>query len=464
MKPRHAHRHYRPPSVTPEHPAYCPACFALIDADTSVCPFCDHDLMRLSGREYRDKLLAALNHPLADVRLRAIIALGWRGEGETAEALARCALHHPVDIVEGLQVVESLRNICDKAARRDALRMLAQRHPARVVRLRTAELSMDDSWGAIVMSLLPDAQRSSTISQESSAVFARAARYLRGRQSPQGGFCFYRTAELDEPSLFDTYHAVAALALLGDTVVEQGALLRFVRSFPSTGQLPALYYRAFILQHLARPDLIERNEIRRLLLALPAPGRTPLSSVFRGMFETVRLKRLLGGDLAAPAVVQWIAGVQREGGFGKKPNLLDTRHALHVLTDLDGLKEAVASAARDFVDALQVPTFGFTVARDSLSSSLEIIHAGVQCCRQLGLPVRYPREVQAFVVACQTSDGGMSRVPGALPEIESTHYGIAILRNLGGNERRGGRTLKPGGGDGTGGAQGVKTAFDVGIG
>ncbi len=145
MKSRHTHRYYRPPSIALGHAAYCPACFALIDADTPVCPFCDHDLVWLSGRGYRDKLLTALNHPLADVRLRAIIALGWRGEGEAAQALARCALHHPVDIVEGLQVVESVRGIHDKVVRRNALRMLAQRHPARAVRLRAAELSADDS-------------------------------------------------------------------------------------------------------------------------------------------------------------------------------------------------------------------------------------------------------------------------------------------------------------------------------
>jgi hypothetical protein len=276
----------------------------------------------------------------------------------------------------------------------------------------------------------PHAQHSSAMSSESAAVIARATRYLHGRQSPQGGFCFYRTAEVDEPNLFDTYHAVAALTLVGDAVARRDALLRFLASFPPTAQVSTLYYRAFVLHYLGRADLIERNEIRRLPLAPPAPGRTPLSSVLRVLFETVRLKRLLGGDLVAPAVARWIAGAQREGGFGKKPNLLDTRHALCTLAALGGLTETVAAAARDFVDALQVPTFGFAVTRDSLSSSLETIRAGIQCRRLLGLRLRHPRELRAFVLACQTSEGGLSRVPGALPEIESTHYGIVILRDL----------------------------------
>jgi len=140
-----AHRRYPRAVVAAQRPGYCPACFALIGAEARTCPVCGHDLARSSDWEFRDKLLAALNHPLADVRMRAIIALGWRGERETAQALVRCALRRPVDVVEGLQVIESLRGIQDAPARRSALRMLVERHPARAVRLRAAELCANDA-------------------------------------------------------------------------------------------------------------------------------------------------------------------------------------------------------------------------------------------------------------------------------------------------------------------------------
>lgn len=142
MKPHATHRRRPFPAAASERSGYCPACFARIDADAATCPVCGRDLARLSEREHRDKLLAALDHPLADVRLRAIIALGWRGEGETALALVWCALRHPVDVVEGLQVIESLRNIHDMAARQSAVQLLAERHPARVVRERAADVLM----------------------------------------------------------------------------------------------------------------------------------------------------------------------------------------------------------------------------------------------------------------------------------------------------------------------------------
>lgn len=116
-------------------PGYCPGCFALIEETAERCPACGLDIAAMSTRDFRANLLAALQHPLADVRLRAIISFGWRGEGDTAQPLAECALRHPTDVVEGLQVVESLGGIRDAAARQGALHILVVSHPARAVRL-----------------------------------------------------------------------------------------------------------------------------------------------------------------------------------------------------------------------------------------------------------------------------------------------------------------------------------------
>ena len=145
MRPHAAHHHHGRSRLAAGPQAYCPACFALVDAEARACPVCGRDLTRLRVRAYRGKLLAALNHPLAGVRLRAIIALGWRGESATAQALARCVLRHPVDVVEGLQVLENLRGIQDAAARRRVLGMLAERRPARAVRRQAAELFAADA-------------------------------------------------------------------------------------------------------------------------------------------------------------------------------------------------------------------------------------------------------------------------------------------------------------------------------
>jgi HEAT repeat protein len=100
--------------------------------EVQVCPDCGADIAALSARDYADKLIAALHQPLADVRMRVIIALGWRGEARAAQPLLELTLRHPVDVVEGLAVVESLKKLGTEG--RIALSDLAQRHPAHAVR------------------------------------------------------------------------------------------------------------------------------------------------------------------------------------------------------------------------------------------------------------------------------------------------------------------------------------------
>jgi HEAT repeat protein len=122
------------PSGSPQMPGCCPGCFAPLPAAARRCPACGLDMRSLSARDYFAKLVHALRHPLADVRMRAIIALGWHGDGEAAPPLVECALRHPADVVQGLQIVESLGALRDPAARARAFPVLAGRYPAHAVR------------------------------------------------------------------------------------------------------------------------------------------------------------------------------------------------------------------------------------------------------------------------------------------------------------------------------------------
>lgn len=117
-----------------EHPGFCPACFVSLAQEAYTCPVCGTRMAELSGRDYREKLVHALLHPLADVRMRAIIALGWRSEPETADALVGCALRHPSDVVQGLEIINSLDLMKDAVIRQTALSTLQAQHPAHAVR------------------------------------------------------------------------------------------------------------------------------------------------------------------------------------------------------------------------------------------------------------------------------------------------------------------------------------------
>lgn len=114
--------------------SYCPVCAGPIEAQAARCPRCRADLEAWSRKGFADKLIGALDHPLYDIRMRAIIVLGKRREKAAERALVACALKHPADVVQGLAIVNSLRLIRGREGPSRALDALARRHPARAVR------------------------------------------------------------------------------------------------------------------------------------------------------------------------------------------------------------------------------------------------------------------------------------------------------------------------------------------
>jgi hypothetical protein len=68
--------------------AFCPHCYALITVGDARCPICGADWY---ARSYAARLFLAWNHPLADVRMRATIALGLRRERLAGQPLVECA-------------------------------------------------------------------------------------------------------------------------------------------------------------------------------------------------------------------------------------------------------------------------------------------------------------------------------------------------------------------------------------
>jgi HEAT repeat protein len=119
---------------------YCPACFAEIpfadrDKPCAVCGTVAAEWART--RSYTERLLHALKHPNSEVRMAAIISLGNRREPLAAVPLAECALAHPIDVVQALEIVRSVSKLPAAPERATALALLAE-HPARAVRTAVA--------------------------------------------------------------------------------------------------------------------------------------------------------------------------------------------------------------------------------------------------------------------------------------------------------------------------------------
>jgi HEAT repeat protein len=71
--------------------AFCPACWRMLSASDSRCQECGAEIDALSSRPYATKLLAALDHPIGEVRERAAQILGEVGERDAREPLIRIA-------------------------------------------------------------------------------------------------------------------------------------------------------------------------------------------------------------------------------------------------------------------------------------------------------------------------------------------------------------------------------------
>jgi HEAT repeat protein len=114
--------------------SFCPSCFAEIGANDHVCAACGTEVERWDREHtFTERLIHALHHPSADARIAAIVVLGNRGDPQAAVPLAKCALRHPTDVVQALEIVRSIARLAESPERREALRRLTE-HPARHVR------------------------------------------------------------------------------------------------------------------------------------------------------------------------------------------------------------------------------------------------------------------------------------------------------------------------------------------
>jgi hypothetical protein len=284
---------------------------------------------------------------------------------------------------------------------------------------------------------------------------ADAISYIRGRQSPSGGFCFYRHGGVDEPNLGDTYYAVAALELLDAQIPAPEKKRQFLSQSRLFG-LTYLYFYVFTLDRLAPDHRITAKileHVNSLTIGLSdAQHRVDTSDWLESARKTIRLQRHFGVTFppslttllirksssaaqATPAlrldrythVASFVQSLNKGGGFGERANLWDTYLALSVLSLLAIPPDPQSI---EFVDSLQQPPFGFAMSGNSTMASLDVVFAGVRCCELLALPIRHAMQALEFTLGCQTADGGFAHASVALPNLEFTYRAVRTLVSL----------------------------------
>ncbi|MYM22187.1 hypothetical protein GTP46_05975 [Duganella sp. FT135W] len=113
---------------------FCSHCFQILQTGCPTCPSCQQRVGYLSDVESRSMLLKMLLDQRTEVRSTAIFALGWRKDRLAADALVACALRHPSNISQGLQIVKVLATIDNGTPLMTALQYLMARHPGSEVK------------------------------------------------------------------------------------------------------------------------------------------------------------------------------------------------------------------------------------------------------------------------------------------------------------------------------------------
>lgn len=258
----------------------------------------------------------------------------------------------------------------------------------------------------------------------------RARAYLLSKQSPYGGFCFYRGYYLEESNLADTWYGLDALCNLLQTAVPQRERhAEFVISQPVELQPFALYCRVRSLRTL---DVIDPHaeEVRRAVEALqPSLSDAALldapEAALNRLRYTIWLKRHFGTPQLFDRLMDALLSTEHaQGGFGVPPNMIDTAAAVAILA-LCG--RTASERTGGFVNRLSEPCYGFRLTTNSLSPNLETTCAGIIACAQMGLSVPYMTDAVSFILSCQTGNGGFARASDALPGIMLTHLALDAL-------------------------------------
>jgi HEAT repeat protein len=97
-------------------PYFCPSCLNELDMDCKHCPFCACDISCFSeGKDFVDKLIAALHHPEPSTPVRAAWILGWLQDERAIGPLYELA-RDPGDMYIRVAAVRALMAIGTKKA------------------------------------------------------------------------------------------------------------------------------------------------------------------------------------------------------------------------------------------------------------------------------------------------------------------------------------------------------------
>jgi hypothetical protein len=266
----------------------------------------------------------------------------------------------------------------------------------------------------------------------------RVIQYVLERKCLSGGFCFYK---LEEPNGSDTWFALSILDLLHYEFQDESTVNCLKAMQHPDGSYDSIYSAFYSIKSLSFLKVHPAEDSRPYILRnlgsyhfdarrLPAEviSLFKRTSYFVDLYETTGLDT---GNDVHDKMIEFILRFRNEdGGFGHlRSTLHETSKALEMLRRLDYPLDGLG--AESFIGRCETPVTGFTdIPRTSLGY-LEFVHAGVLASHLLTRRPRYTKQCAAFVLNCQSRNGGFSRTPhGGIATMEDTWHAVHALMHL----------------------------------
>jgi len=124
---------------------FCPFCFKGIIIGQKICPHCKVNIpLWEKNTSYEEKLIHALDHPIAEVREGVIITLGNLKYKKAAAPLAQCAFNYPADNIQNLEILQSIEQL-PLCRERDNAVLLMRTHLSRMIRESALKIPLSKS-------------------------------------------------------------------------------------------------------------------------------------------------------------------------------------------------------------------------------------------------------------------------------------------------------------------------------
>jgi hypothetical protein len=275
---------------------------------------------------------------------------------------------------------------------------------------------------------------------------AAIGRYVLGRRTPDGGYCFYRTPQwaVEEPNAPDTLAALESLKLLdADIPVPQqtGEWLRGLQD--ASGGYPTLTIGWAALRALdvltVQPKLSPDQWLRGRLEAIcdregPREWRAAIiDAVHLCELTRLRLDALRGSARDSMAALLDAARAA-DGGWASPGADLETTAMGLRLAQLVNPHWQPDPPLVNFLGRCEDELVGLRLAPDARTTAVGALWGGLALADALHRRLRYLGAIEQQLVLLQRPDGGLGARHRAISALQATWIGleaVALLNRLG---------------------------------